>query len=133
MGVPTDTIADFLTQIRNASRAGKENITVPGSKMSLKIAEILKQEGFVSNFKLVEEGVKKRIRIHLKYMQGKKPVIRSLNRISTPGLRHYVGSEEIPRVLGGLGISILSTPKGLMTDREARMKKLGGELLCEVW
>ena len=133
MGAPTDPISDFLTQIRNASRAGKTNITLPGSKLTLKIAVILKQEGFIENYKLIEEGVKKLIRIHLKYVKGKQSAIQSLIRVSKPGLRHYVNCEEIPRVLGGLGVAILSTSKGVMTDREARAQKMGGELLCKVW
>ena len=133
MGAPTDPISDFLTQIRNASRAGKTNITLPGSKLTLKIAVILKQEGFIENYKLIEEGVKKLIRIHLKYVKSKQSAIQSLIRVSKPGLRHYVNCEEIPRVLGGLGVAILSTSKGVMTDREARAQKMGGELLCKVW
>ena len=133
MGAPTDPIADFLTQIRNASRAGKANITLPGSALTLKIAGILKQEGFIENFKLIEEGAKRLIRIHLKYVKGKQPVIQSVVRISKPGLRQYVNCQEIPRVLGGLGVAILSTSKGVMTDREARVQKVGGELLCKVW
>ena len=107
MAVPTDFIADFLTQIRNAARAGKINITVPGSKLTARIAEILKREGFVENFKLVEEGSKKMIRIHLKYVRGKQSAIQSLVRISKPGLRYYVASREVPRVLGGLGVAIV--------------------------
>ncbi len=133
MGAPTDPISDFLTQIRNASRAGKANLTLPGSKLTLQITGILKQEGFIENYKLVEEGVKKLIRIHLKYVKGKQSAIQSVVRISKPGLRHYVNCEEIPRVLGGLGVAILSTSKGVMTDREARTQKVGGELLCKVW
>ncbi|MBI1978002.1 MAG: 30S ribosomal protein S8 [Candidatus Omnitrophica bacterium] len=133
MAVPTDPIADFLTQIRNAARAGKANVTLPGSKLTLKIAEILKRDGFIENFKLVEEKPKRFIRVHLKYMKGKQPAIQSLIRISKPGIRQYVNSEEIPRVLGGLGIAILSTSKGVMTDRDARTQKVGGELLCKVW
>ena len=133
MAVPTDFIADFLTQIRNAARAGKVTITVPGSKLTGRIAEILKREGFVENFKMVEEGARKMIRIHLKYIRGKQSAIQSLVRVSKPGLRHYVGSAEIPRVLGGLGVAILSTSKGIMTDREARTAKIGGELICKVW
>lgn len=133
MAVPTDFIADFLTRIRNAVRAGKTNITVPGSKLTVRIAEILKQEGFIENFKAIEEGSKRTIRIHLKYVRGKQSAIQSLVRVSKPGLRHYVGSAEVPRVLGGLGVAILSTSKGVMTDREARSAKLGGELICKVW
>ena len=133
MAVPTDFIAAFLTQIRNASRAGKTNITVPGSKLTARIAEILKQEGFLENFKVIEEGSKRMIRVHLKYIRGKQSAIQSLIRVSKPGLRRYVGSEEVPRVLGGLGVAILSTSKGIMTDREARNAKIGGELICKVW
>ena len=133
MSVPTDPIADFLTRVRNASRATKAKVTVPGSKLTLRIAEILKQEGYIENYKWLEEGVKKSIRVHLKYETGKKPVIQSIVRMSKPGLRRYVDRTEIPRVLGGLGTAILSTSKGIMTDREARKTGIGGELLCEVW
>ena len=133
MSGSTDVIADFLTQLRNASRAGKPTVTIPASKMTLKISEILKQEGFIDNLKEIAEGPKKSVRIHLRYFKGKKSAIQSIVRVSKPGLRRYVGSEEIPRVLGGLGVSILSTPKGLLTDREARNQKVGGELLCKVW
>lgn len=133
MGAPTDPVADFLTQIRNASCAGKASVTTPTSKLTYKIAALLKQEGFIENFKLIEEGTKRLVRIHLKYIKGKQPVIQSLIRISKPGLRHYVNCQEIPRVLGGIGVAILSTSKGIMTDREARTQKVGGELLCKVW
>lgn len=134
MGAPTDPIADFLTQIRNASRAGKASVTIPGSKLTHRIAAILKQEGFIENFKLVEEGtIRRSVRIHLKYAKGKQSVIQSLVRVSKPGLRQYVNCQEIPRVLGGIGVAILSTSKGVMTDREARTQKVGGELLCKVW
>lgn len=133
MGAPTDPISDFLTQIRNASRAGRPHVTVPGSKAALRITEILKEEGFIENFKSAQDGVKQFIRIHLKYGRSKQPMIRSVLRVSRPGLRYYVNREEIPRVLGGLGIAILSTSKGVMTDRKARTQKIGGELLCKVW
>ena len=133
MAVPTDPIADFLTRIRNASRAHKLKVTVPGSKLVLRITELLKQEGYVDNFKWIEEGSRKSIRIHLKYRVGKKPVIQSLLRMSRPGLRYYVGKEEIHRVLGGLGMSILSTSRGVITDRQARQAGVGGGLLCQVW
>lgn len=133
MGVPTDPIADFLTQIRNSTRAGKQTVTTPGSKMTSRLSEILKQEGFIDNFKLIEEGNKKFIRIHLKYLKPKKPAIQSVIRISKPGLRRYVNCDEIPRVLGGLGVAIVSTSKGVMTDRQARAAKVGGELICKVW
>jgi small subunit ribosomal protein S8 len=134
MGVSTDTIADYLTQLRNASRALKENVTIKrGSNMMVSISEILKQEGFIQNFKVVQEGPKKLIRIHLKYKRGKKSAIQSLVRISKPGCRRYVASTEIPTVLGGLGLSILSTSKGVMSGRKARAEKVGGEFLCKVW
>ena len=133
MGVPTDPIADFLTQIRNACQSGKSSVTVPASKLSLKIAAILKQEGFIENFKLAQEGVKQLVRIHLKYVKGKQSAIQSVIRVSKPGLRQYVSCEELPRVLGGLGVAIISTSQGVMTDREARTQRVGGELLCKVW
>lgn len=133
MAVPTDPIADFLTRIRNASSAKKEKVTVPSSKMTLRMTEILKEEGFIENFKLNQEGIKKSIRIQLKYLGKKRPAIQSLLRVSKPGIRYYVGSEEIPKVLGGLGISIISTSKGILSDRKARSQNVGGELLCKVW
>ncbi len=129
----SDFIGDFLTIIRNASRAHKEKVTLPTSKLTLKIAEILKKEGFIENYKLVEEGVKKFVRIHLRYMHGKAPAIRSIVRVSKPGIKRYVGSRGVPKVLGGLGIAILSTSRGVISDKEARQEKVGGELLCKVW
>jgi small subunit ribosomal protein S8 len=129
----TDPVGDFLTVIRNASKAHKEKVTVPASKLTVKMAELLKTEGFVDNVKPFSEGKKAFVRIHLKYIQGKKPAIQGLRRVSKPGRRRYVGSEEIPRVQGGLGVAIVSTSKGILTDREARRTKIGGELLCTVW
>jgi small subunit ribosomal protein S8 len=129
----TDFVGDFLTVIRNASNAKKEKVTLPASKMTVRIAELLKEEGFVENVKPFMEDKKQFVRIHLKYIQGKRPAIQGLRRVSTPGLRRYVGSEEIPRVQGGLGVAIVSTSKGILTDREARKSKMGGELLCTVW
>ena len=129
----TDFVGDFLTVIRNASNAHKEKVTLPASKMTVKIAELLKTEGFVENVKPFTEGKKPFVRIHLKYVQGKRPAIQGLRRLSTPGRRRYVGSEKVPRVQGGLGIAIVSTPKGILTDREARKSNVGGELLCSVW
>ena len=133
MAVPTDPIADFLTQIRNALRAGKARVTIPASKLTLRLAEILKEEGFIENFKALDEGVKRLVRIHLRYQNRKQPAIQSLVRVSKPGLRQYVNCQEIPRVLGGLGVAIISTSKGVITDREARKQKVGGELICKVW
>lgn len=129
----SDFVADFLTVIRNAARAGKDKATIPASNMTVGIAEILKKEGFIDNVKVFSDKNKKFVRIHLKYMRGQKPAIQGLKRVSTPGLRKYVGCNQIPRVLGGLGIAILSTSKGIISDREARQQKLGGEVLCTVW
>jgi small subunit ribosomal protein S8 len=128
----TDFVADFLTVVRNASMARKEKVTAPASGMTVKIAEILKEEGFVENTKVFTEGPKRFVRLHLKYVR-KKPAIQGLKRVSTPGRRLYVDSLHIPRVQGGLGIAIVSTSKGLLTDREARKGKIGGELICTVW
>ena len=128
----TDFVADFLTVVRNASKAHKEKVTVPASNLTIKIAEILKEEGFVENTKVFSEGPKRFIRLHLKYIR-KRSALQGLRRISTPGRRLYVNSESIPRVQGGLGVAIVSTSKGVLTDRNARKSKLGGELLCTAW
>ena len=129
----TDPIADMLTRIRNAQSARHPKVDVPASKLKMEIARILKEEGFIVNFKLADEGAKRSIRIYLKYTPGNVPVISRIERVSRPGCRVYVGRKEIPRVLGGLGINILTTPKGVMTGRQARKQGLGGEILCEVW
>ena len=129
-----DFIGDFLTSIRNASKAHKDKLTAPASILTVRIAEILKSEGFIENVKPFNDGNKNFVRIHLKYLPGgKKSAIQGLKRISTPGLRRYVGCDEIPKVLGGLGIVILSTPKGILTGKQAREAKAGGEILCTVW
>jgi small subunit ribosomal protein S8 len=127
----TDPIADMLTRIRNASRALLPTVEMPHSRIKENLAHILKTEGYVAEV-AVESKPFKTIKIHLKY-QGKKGVIEGLRRISKPGLRHYVGATEIPRVLGGLGVAVVSTPEGVMTGTQARKKNLGGELLCYVW
>jgi small subunit ribosomal protein S8 len=127
----TDPIADMLTRIRNASRALLPTVEMPHSRLKENLAHILKAEGYVAEVAVESKPVKK-IKIHLKY-QGKKGVIEGLRRISKPGLRHYVGATEIPRVLGGLGVAVVSTPEGVMTGTQARKKNLGGELLCYVW
>ena len=129
----TDFVGDFLTVIRNASSAHKEKVTAPASKMTVRIAELLKTEGFVENVKPFTEKNKQFVRIHLKYMHGKRPAIQGLRRMSTPGRRRYVGSTEIPRIQGGLGVALVSTSKGILTDREARKSNMGGELLCTIW
>ncbi len=129
----TDPIADLLTRIRNALVAGHEVVQVPSSKMKIAIADVLKKEGFISDFEVVPEGVKRSIRIGLAYGGKKEPIISGLRRVSKPGLRVYVQKREIPRVYGGLGIAILSTPQGIMTGQEAWRRKVGGEVLCYVW
>ena len=129
----TDPVSDFLTVIRNASKAKKDKVTVSASNFTARVAELLKEEGFIENVKVFTEGSKRFLRVHLKYVRGKKPAIQGLRRISTPGRRFYVGCEELPRIQGGLGIAIVSTSKGLMTDREARKTNSGGELVCTVW
>ena len=128
----TDPIADMLTRIRNAGTAKHETVDVPASKMKKSIAEILLNEGYVKNVEFLNEGVQGDIRITLKYVE-KRPVIVGLKRISRPGLRVYAKVDEIPKVLGGLGIAIMSTPKGVMTDKEARKAAIGGEVLAYIW
>ena len=129
----TDFVGDFLTVIRNAAKAKKDKVTIPTSNVTLRIAEVLKEEGFVENVKPFAEGKKRYVRVHLKYTRGNRAAIQGLRRISRPGRRLYLGAEKIPRVQGGLGIAIVSTSKGLYTDRKARKERLGGELLCTVW
>ena len=133
MAVVTDTIADMLTRIRNANSMGYEEVTVPASKLKVELARILKEEGFIKEYKVVSEGVEKNIQLTLKYGKKKEKVITGLKRISKPGLRVYVKSDEVPKVLNGLGIAIMSTSKGIMTDKEARKQNLGGEVLAYVW
>jgi len=127
----TDPISDMLTRIRNAGRALLPTVEMPHSRIKEDLAKILKQEGYIAEV-AVEGKPFKKIRLRLKY-QGKKNVIEGLRRISKPGLRHYVGASKIPRVLGGLGVAVISTPEGVMTGNDARKKNLGGELLCYIW
>ncbi|HLJ45906.1 MAG TPA: 30S ribosomal protein S8 [Bryobacteraceae bacterium] len=129
----SDPIADMLTRIRNGMQSRHPKVDVPSSKLKMDIARILKDEGFITNYKLTEEGSKKSIRIYLKYTPGNVPVISRIERVSRPGCRVYVGSKSVPRVLGGLGINILTTPKGVMTGHSARKENVGGEVLCHVW
>ena len=129
----TDPVADMLTRIRNAGSARHQKVDIPASKLKLEIARILKEEGYIANFKPTEEEGHKVIRIYLKYDNNSDAAISNLARISRPGCRVYVRRTEIPRVLGGLGINILTTPRGVMTGRQARKQGLGGEVLCEVW
>ena len=129
----TDPVADLLTRIRNAINARQQKLDVPASKLKLEIARILKEEGYLANFKATEESGQKVLRLYLKYGANNDAAITNLARVSRPGCRVYVGHNDIPRVLGGLGISILTTPKGVMTGRQARKSGVGGEILCEVW
>lgn len=129
----TDPIADMLTRIRNAQQVRHEQVSVPASRMKLELARILKNEGYIQKYTLVEEKPQAKIRINLKYTSDRQPVISELKRVSTPSQRIYVNREELPRVRGGLGVAIVTTSQGIMTDREARRRKLGGELICTIW
>lgn len=131
--VMTDPIADFLTRIRNANMVYMDKVEIPASKTKKGLAEILKEEGFVKDVEYIEDGKQGVIRVYLKYGANREKVINGLKRISKPGLRVYVGKDELPKVLGGLGIAIISTSKGLMVDRKARKEGLGGEVICYVW
>lgn len=131
--VMTDPVADFLTRIRNANTVYHNTVEVPSSKMKRAIAEILKEEGFIKNYEYIEDGKQGVLRIYLTYNQGKERVITGLKRISRPGLRVYARKDSIPKVLGGLGIAIISTSRGIMTDKKARQEGLGGEVICYVW
>ena len=129
----TDPIADMLTRIRNAGTAKHETVDVPASKMKKAIVQILLDEGYIKSYQLVDDGTQGVIRITLKYLPGKEKAIQGLRRVSKPGLRVYAGADELPRVLKGLGIAIISTSKGIMTDKAAREAHIGGEVLAFVW
>jgi small subunit ribosomal protein S8 len=128
----SDPIADMLTCVRNAHMAGLEQLDVPHSRMKSEIARILKKEGYITDF-VVEGGIKKVLRLYLKYTDEHKPVITGIQRESRPGLRKYAGAKEVPSILGGLGTAIVSTSSGVMTDKDARARKIGGEILCRIW
>lgn len=128
----TDPIADMLTRIRNANSALLPQVEIPHSKMKESIAQILKRDGYISEWSIEENKAIRNLKLKLKY-QGRRGVITGLRRVSTPGLRRYVGAQEIPRVLGGMGVAIVSTPKGVMTGYDAQKQNLGGELICFVW
>ncbi len=128
-----DPVADMLTRIRNAVLVRHESVLAPASKMKLGIAKILKEEGFIRDYEVVKSGAQRMLRIHLLYRDRKQPVISGLRRVSKPGLRVYCGHSEVPRVYGGLGVAILSTPQGLLSGQQAWRKKVGGEILCYVW
>lgn len=129
----TDPIADFLTRVRNALMAKHETTDIPASKLKWRLAEILKAEGYITEAQLIGAPPKKLIRISLKYDPSETSVIRTLERISKPGRRSYVTADQLPKVLNGLGVAIISTSRGIMTDRECRRQHIGGELLCQVW
>lgn len=129
----TDPIADMLTRIHNAGSARHETVDIPNSKMKKAIAEILLEEGYIKSFQLIDDGTQGVIRVTLKYLPGKEKAIQGLRRVSKPGLRVYAGADELPQVLRGLGIAIISTSKGIMTDKKARAQHVGGEVLAFVW
>lgn len=129
----SDPVADMLTRIRNANLVHHDRVEMPGSGIKKSIAKILKDEGFIKDFEWVEDNKQGILRLQLKYGPNKQKVINGLKRISKPGLRVYVKRDEVPRVLGGLGIAILSTPQGVITDRQARRDRVGGEVICYVW
>lgn len=129
----TDPIADMLARIRNAGMAELEKVDIPASRMKVRLAEILKEEGFVRNYRVIEDKKQGVLRVYLKYGPAQERVISGLRRVSKPGRRMYVGAERIPSVLGGMGVAILSTPRGMLTDRESRRLRVGGEVLCYVW
>jgi len=129
----TDPIADMLTRIRNANRALHDRVDIPASRVKVEIARILKEEGFVRNYRLIEGGKQGVLRLYLKYGPDNMRVITDIQRVSRPGLRVYARARKLPRVRSGLGVAIVSTPRGLMTDRAAREGKVGGEVLCAVW
>ena len=129
----SDPVADTLTRIRNANAAGHEKVDIPSSRLKVEIARILKEEGFIKGYKVIEDEKQGILRVSLKYGSGNERVLRGIARASRPGLRVYTRTRKIPRVLSGMGIAILSTSKGVMTDREARSQAVGGEVLCYVW
>jgi small subunit ribosomal protein S8 len=129
----TDPIADMLTRIRNAVAVKHDYVNIPSSKVKVAIAKVLKDEGFIRDFETFEEGPRRFVRVHLNYTENREPILNGLKRVSRPGLRVYVQKREIPRVFNGLGIAILSTPKGIMAGQQAWRQQTGGEVLCYVW
>ncbi|MFQ5657917.1 MAG: 30S ribosomal protein S8 [Candidatus Methylomirabilales bacterium] len=129
----TDPVADMLTRLRNASAVGHERLDIPSSRLKVEVARVLKDEGFIKDYKVIEDDKQGILRVYLKYGPGNARVLRGITRASKPGLRVYARTRKIPQVLSGLGIAILSTSKGVMTDREARSQGVGGEVLCYVW
>jgi small subunit ribosomal protein S8 len=129
----SDPIADLLTRIRNASRAEHEKVDIPASKLKVRVAEVLKDEGFIKNFRVLEDTKQGTLRVYLKYGPGNEKVISGLVRVSTPGRRVYVTYDKIPSILGGMGVAVVSTSRGVLTDRDARKEHVGGEVLAYVW
>ena len=129
----SDPIADLLTRIRNASNAEHEKVDIPASRLKVRIAELLKDEGFIKNFRVLEDGRQGMLRVYLKYGPGNEKMISGLVRVSTPGRRVYVGHDDVPSILAGMGVALVSTSRGVFTDREARKQKVGGEVLAYVW
>lgn len=128
----TDPIADFLTRVRNALRAKHKQVEIPASNMKRSLAQILYEQNYISGYSFIENKEQGIIRVYLKYNEG-RPVITDLQRVSTPGLRKYSGAKKIPRTLNGLGVTIVSTPKGVMTDAQAKQQNVGGEIICRIW
>jgi len=133
MSAITDPVADLLTRIRNASRAGHEQVEIPGSRLKLEIVKILAQEKFVRGYQFIQDDKQGIIRVFLKYGGKREPVLTNLQRVSKPGLRVYAPADRIPRVMNGMGIAILTTHRGLLPDRECRRQRIGGEVICHVW
>jgi len=129
----TDPIADMLTRIRNAGGARFDKVDIPASRMKISLAKIFKEEGFIKNYKVIKDNRQGILRVYLKYSDKQQSLFQGLRRVSTPGCRVYAGHEELPRVQGGLGVAIISTSKGVVTDRQARKLQMGGEVLCEIW
>jgi len=129
----TDPVADLLTRIRNASRAEHEKVDIPSSKLKVRVVEILKDEGFIKNFRVLDDTKQGTLRVYLKYGPGNEKVISGLVRVSTPGRRIYVTHDKIPSILGGMGVTVVSTSRGVLTDRDARKERVGGEVLAYVW
>ena len=129
----TDTIADLLTRIRNANAAKHDSVEIPASNLKKAICQILVDEGYIKNFTVIEDGKQGIIKVTLKYLEGKRPVITGLRRVSKPGLRIYSNAEDMPKVMKGLGVAIISTSKGVMTNKQAKAEKIGGEVLCYVY
>jgi small subunit ribosomal protein S8 len=131
--IVTDPIADMLTRIRNAVAVGHERVAMPASKLKVNIARILADEGFIDRYEVVENGHRSELELVLRYAERRRPAIEGIKRVSRPGHRVYAGAKDLPRVQGGLGVAVVSTSQGLMPDREARKRRLGGEIVCEVW